>query len=255
MTLFNGKSARIPSKQEIKELKKQKRSRERLWKKQVQEEEAAEQKEQTKADKQSGRDKYISTQSLQQSSTQLLKQVMAEQRISVKGNDIFNAVLKAQLGKKFARETRVDRHRILAIACAVYHQLALKPNPKKALHKLAGSVGVNIDRISGPCRIIIDCLVDYGASKKERLANRQYAARDARALRYIVRTGMSLDDVMNPAKGESISVWADREAEYRSGKRAAAKPAKKAPDKEVLPEPLTRPACNPFPRPARLQRD
>jgi hypothetical protein len=44
--------------------------------------------------------------------------------------------------------------------------------------------------------------------------------------------------VMNPAKGENITVWAKREADYRSGKRAAAKPVRKGPDKGDLVKPL-----------------
>jgi hypothetical protein len=36
---------------------------------------------------------------------------------------------------------------------------------------------------------------------------------------------MSPYDVMHPAKGENVTVWAKREADHRSGKRAAANPS------------------------------
>jgi hypothetical protein len=236
--LFNGKPLRIPSKEEIEELKKQARRKKRQWKREVAEEEAAEQQLPGKADKHDIRKKYKSSARLKKEADELLKKVMVQQKISVKGGDIFKALLKGKLGKKFARETRADRLKILAIGAAAYHQIACKRNPKEALHELAESVGVTINRITDPCRIIVDCLVDYGASKKERLANRQFAARDARALSHIVRTGMSPYDVMNPAKGESISKWADREAEHRSRKKAALKPAKKGPDSDGSIQPL-----------------
>jgi hypothetical protein len=43
---------------------------------------------------------------------------------------------------------------------------------------------------------------------------------------------------MKPPKGESVTVWADRESEYRSGLRPANKRAKKGPDSEVSIEPV-----------------
>lgn len=235
--LFNGKPPRIPSKQEIEELKKQARRKKRQWKREVAEEEAAEQQSLGKAHKPDTRQKYKSSPRLKKEADELLKKVMVQQKISVKGGDIFKALLKGKLGKKFARETRADRLKILAIGAAAYHQIATKQSPKEALRELAESVGVTVDRITDPCRIIVDCLVDYGVSKEERLANRQFAARDARALSFIIRTGMSPYDVMSPAKGESISKWADREAEHRSNRKAAVKPARKRPDSHVSNQP------------------
>ena len=107
-------------------------------------------------------------------------------------------------------------------------------NPKKALEQLAASVDLDLTRISDPCRVIVESLIDYGGSKDEKTANRQYAARDARALSYIVRKGMDPLEVAKPAKGETLTVWANREAEYRLAQRPAAKRAQKGPAAAVL---------------------
>ena len=118
---------------------------------------------------------------------------------------------------------------MLAAGCAVYHQICSQPNPEKALKRLAASVDLDLARISDPCRVIVEFLIDYGGSKDEKTANRQYAARDARALSYIVRKGMDPLEVAKPAKGETLTKWADREAAYRSARRPTAKRAKKGP--------------------------
>jgi hypothetical protein len=161
-------------------------------------------------------------------------QTMNELNIPVKGKKLFAAVLKAKLGKRFYREKRREKLRILAAGCAVYHELASQLNPKKGLEQLAASVGLELTRISDPCRVIVECLIDYGGSKDEKTANRQYAARDARALSYIVRKGMDPLEVAKPAKGETLTVWANREAEYRLAQRPAAKRAQNGPAAAVL---------------------
>lgn len=236
--ILTGKLQRVPSKSEIKEIIR-KRSHEKRREKECEQAEDAEQKKlQDKANKSTGQNKFLSNDSLRKASSEILKQAMKEWKIPFIGKNILEGVIEAKIGKRLSRQRRVDKRKNLAIGAAVYHQIAAHRNPRKILHKLAESVGVNIDRISDPCRIIVECFVDYGATKEEKLATRQYAATDARALRHIVRTGMTPHDVMNPAKGENITVWAKREADYRSGKRAAAKPVKKGPDKGDLVETL-----------------
>jgi hypothetical protein len=184
---------------------------------------------QFEAGKRSAKAKFKSNEKLQKASQKLLIQTMSELNIPVKGKKLFAAVLKAKLGKRFYQEKRRDKLRILATGCAVYHELASQLNPKKALEQLAASVDLDLTRISDPCRVIVESLIDYGGSKDEKAANRQYAARDARALSYIVRKGMDPLDVAKPANGETLTKWADREATYRLARRPAAKRAKKGP--------------------------
>jgi hypothetical protein len=193
------------------------------------------------ADKHGAKGKFKSNDKLQKAAQKLLMQTMTELNVPVKGKKLFAAVLKAQLGKRFYREKRRDKLRILATGCAVYHELASQLNPKKALEQLAASVGLDTKRISDPCRVIAESLIDYGGSKDEKTANRQYAARDARALSYIVRKGMDPLEVAKPANGETLTKWADREAAYRLAQRPAAKRAQKGPAAAVLaPRPLDR---------------
>ena len=191
-------------------------------------------KKQFQADKGSAKGKFKSNEKLQKAAQKLLIQTMNELNVPVKGKKLFAAVLKAQLGKRFYREKRRDKLRILATGCAVYHELASQLNPKKALEQLAASVGLDLARISDPCRVIVESLIDYGGSKDEKTANRQYAARDARALSYIVRKGMNPLEVAKPANGETLTVWANREAEYRLARSPAAKRAEKGPRAAVL---------------------
>jgi hypothetical protein len=191
-------------------------------------------KKQFQADKGSAKSKFKSNDKLQKAAQKLLMQTMTEVNVPVKGKKLFAAVLKAQLGKRFYQEKRRDKLRILATGCAVYHELASQLNPKKALEQLAASVDLDPARISDPCRVIVESLIDYGGNKDEKTANRQYAARDARALSYIVRKGMDPLEVAKPANGETPTKWADREAAYRLAQRPAAKPASKGPVAAVL---------------------
>jgi hypothetical protein len=191
-------------------------------------------KRQFQADKGSGKRKFKSNEKLQKASQKLLIQTMNELNVPVKGKKLFAAVLEAQLGKRFYREKRRDKLRILATGCAVYHELASQLNPKKALEQLAASVGLDLTRISDPCRVIVESLIDYGGTQDEKTANRQYAARDARALSYIVRKGMDPLEVAKPANGETVTKWADREAAYRLARKPAAKRAQNGPAAAVL---------------------
>jgi pimeloyl-CoA synthetase len=143
-------------------------------------------KKQFQADIHAEKCKFKSSEKLQKAAQKLLIQTMTGLNIPVKGKKLFipvkgkklfAAVLKAQLGKRFYREKRRDKLRILATGCAVYHELAAQLNPKKALEQLAASVGLDTERISDPCRVIVESLIDYGGSKDEKTANRQYAAR------------------------------------------------------------------------------
>jgi hypothetical protein len=191
-------------------------------------------KKQFQADKGSAKGKFKSNEKLRKASQKLLFQTMTELNVPVKGKKLFAAVLEAQLGKRFYREKRKDKLKVLAAGCAVYHQICSQPNPENALKRLAASVDLDLTRISDPCRVIVETLIDYGGSKDEKTANRQYAARDARALSYIVRKGMDPLDVAKPASGETLTVWADREAAYRLAGRPAAKRAQKGPATPVL---------------------
>ena len=191
-------------------------------------------KKQFHADIRNAKAKFKSTEKLQKASQRLLMQTMNELNIPVKWKKLFAAVLAAQLGKRFYREKRRDKLRILATGCAVYHELASQLNPKKALEQLAASVDLDLTRISDPCRVIVECLIDYGGSKDEKTANRQYAARDARALSYIVRKGMDPQQVAKPANGETLTKWAEREAAYRLAQRPSGKRAEKGPGAAVL---------------------
>lgn len=166
---------------------------------------------------------------LQASSEKLLRDYLAKCNAKFKGRDLLSTVMKADLGGRFSRKRRADNNLILAIGCALFHQICKQKNSSKALHLLAKSAGVAIKRISDPCRIIVDSLIDYGSTQEEKNANRQYAARDARALRYLVREGYDPHDVMRPADGENVTIWAEREAAYRSKQRSRVKPRKKAP--------------------------
>ena len=186
-------------------------------------------RKQFQSDKRSEKGKFKSNERLQKASQKLLIQTMNELNIPVNGKKLFAAVLKAKLGKRFYREKRADKLRILATGCAVYHELASQVNPKKALEQLAASVGLDLTRISDPCRVIVESLIDYGGGKDEKTANRQFAARDARALSYIVRKGMDPLEVAKPGSGESLTIWANREAEHRLAQRPAAKRASKEP--------------------------
>jgi hypothetical protein len=136
------------------------------------------------------RAKFQSSQKLQQASEKMLKELLAEYKINTKPSNVFSAVLKAKLGKKFYQEKRKDKLKVLAAGCALYHAICKQPNPKDALDRFAASMDVDLPRASDPCRIIVEGSVDYGGTKDERTRNRQFVARDARVLRYVVRTGL-----------------------------------------------------------------
>lgn len=237
MGLYSNKPLCTPSP----ELLKQRRIQERIRRKLEDEQErvlgADEKKKKLRSEKRKRPPDFKTNAGLQASSHKLLRSLLAEYKIKATSRNIFAAVLKAKLGRRFSRQKRADKLRILACGCAVYHELAAQPNPQKAVQLLAESMGVNIGRISDPCRIIVEFLIDYGSSQEEKARNRQFAAIDAKALNYVVREGMTPQQVLTPAKGESLTVWADREAEHRSRQRPARKRAQKAPAAAVLPAP------------------
>ena len=136
------------------------------------------------------------------------------------GDDLFGAVRNAKLGKKFYHKKRSDQRKALAAGCALYHVISCENDSVAALRRLAKSMNVDLPRTSDPCRIIVECLTDYGATPDERTLNRQFAARDARALRYVIRLKMEPQQIKKPEKGESITKWANREAEYRKPRKA-----------------------------------
>jgi hypothetical protein len=178
--------------------------------------------------------KFQSNAELQAASEKMLKELLAEYKIDVKDSSLFSAILEAKLGKRFHQERRKDKLKVLAAGCALYHTVCQQPDPKEALQRLAASMDVDLPRTSDPCRIIVEALVDYGGTKDEKTRNRQFAARDARALRYVIRTDLDPAQVAKPAKGETITKWADREAAYRAqqnpaGARRQQAPARSAP--------------------------
>jgi hypothetical protein len=177
-------------------------------------------KERIEAEKHKASLKFKSSQKLQQASEKMLRELLAEYKINTKCRNIFSVVLKAKFGKKFYQEKRRDKLKVLAAGCALYHAICKQPDPKEALQRFAASMEVDLPRTSDPCRVIVEGLVDYGGTKDERTRNRQFAARDARALRYVVRTGLDPAHVAKPAKGETITKWADREAVYRSQQKS-----------------------------------
>jgi len=145
----------------------------------------------------------------------MLKRLLAEYGQAAHG-DLFGAVLRAKLGEKFYQKKRADKLKVLAAGCAVYHAICAQDVPLDALKRLAASMGVDLPRTLDPCRIIVECLIDYGGTKDEKSLNRQFAARDARALSYVIRTKMDPQLVKKPEKGQNITNWEKWEGEYRA---------------------------------------
>jgi hypothetical protein len=154
----------------------------------------------------------------------LLKGLLEKYGSTTTRHDIFKGLLKAKLSEKFRRMQRKHRQKALAVASAVYHVIFCKPNPPAALHTLVKRMNVSPPRGSDPCRMIIECLFDYGSTAEERTHNRQYACADANALRYIIRKGIEPQKVLAPDEGESITNWARREAQFRRQKTASDTP-------------------------------
>ena len=136
------------------------------------------------------------------------------------GDDLFGAVLNAELGKKFCHKRRVDQLKALAAGCGLYHLTLRENDSAAALQRLAKSMNVDLPPTSDPYRIIVECLIDYGPTKAERTLNRQFAARDARALSYVIRNKMEPQRITKPEDGASITKWANLEAEYRKSRKA-----------------------------------
>ena len=151
----------------------------------------------------------------------LLKGLLEKYGSTRTKGDIFKGLLKAKLSEKFRRMQRKHRQKALAVASAMYHIISRKPNPPAALHTLVKRMNVSPPRGSDPCRMLVECLFDYGSTAEERAHNRQYAGTDANALRYIIRKGIEPQKVLAPDERESITKWAKREAKYRRQKMAS----------------------------------
>jgi hypothetical protein len=158
---------------------------------------------------------FMSNKNLQGRSQKMLRQLLKDNRKPITESDILGSVLDANFGKKFLLKKRADQRKCLAIGCAIYHAIAASKDPEDAFERLKQSAGLNQLRTHEPCAIIVHSLVDYGDTKDEKRRNRQYAARDARALSYIVRKRMAPQEVEDPEKGETMTKWAQRESAYR----------------------------------------
>lgn len=234
--LHTGKLEKLPTQEDMQKAKSKNLADKRRQYKRDQAEQREQQKIQDKNDNRKARDKFNTTPELQESTSKLLKEIMAERKITVKDGGIFDAFVQEKLGKKLIREARSNKNKVLAVGSAVYHELAAQKNSVEALHRLAESAGVEVNRITDRPRIIIECLVDYGS--KGRSDDRQFVARDARALSWVIRQKMTPDEIMKPKPGENITVWAKREAGYRSQQKAQTKARKKAPEKPLVDQPL-----------------
>ena len=133
-------------------------------------------------------------------SEELLKSLLEKYGSTTTRDDIFKGLLKAKLSEKFRRMQRKHRQKALAVASAMYHIISRKPNPPAALHTLVKRMNVSPPRGSDPCRMIVECLFDYGSTPEERTHNRQYACADANALRYIIRKGIEPQKVLAPER-------------------------------------------------------
>jgi hypothetical protein len=171
--------------------------------------------------------KFESNHRLQVLSETMLKCLLAEYGLVAHG-DLFGAVLRAKLGEKFYQEKRADKLKVLAAGCAVYHAICAQHVPLDALKRLADSMDVDLPRTLDPCKIIVECLIDYGGTRDEKRRNRQFAARDARALSYVIRTGMDPRQVKEPEKGQNITKWANWEGEFRAQQKPSRARSEKA---------------------------
>jgi hypothetical protein len=151
-------------------------------------------------------------------SEEMLKGLLDKYGRETAGDDLFRAVLNAKLGDRFRQ--RAHRRKVLAAGSALHHIIARRIHPETALQTLVKRMNVIPPRGSDWCRIIVECLFDYGGTTDERTRNRQYACSDANALRYIVRKGIEPQKVLTPEAGESITKWAKREAKYRRPEKA-----------------------------------
>jgi len=149
-----------------------------------------------------------------------MKDLLDKYGREITGDDLFKAVLNAKLGDRFRRMQRAHRRKALAAGTALYYIISRKDDPEAALQVLVKRTNVIPPRDSDRCRIIVECLFDYGSTTDEKTRNRQYACTDANALRYLIRKGIEPQKALEPEQGESITKWADLEAEYRKSRKA-----------------------------------
>lgn len=146
----------------------------------------------------------------------LLKKLVEQEDGEIKKNKLIEAVRAVNLGRRLRRTQRQHRRKALAAAAALYHVIANSKAPEATLESIVKSTKVVPPRGADNFRTIVECCFDYGTTPEERIRNRQYAASDANALRYIVRNKMDPNEVEKDQMGESPTKWAKMELEFQA---------------------------------------
>ena len=160
--------------------------------------------------------KWVTNPRMIASSEIVLKKLGNEYDYSVKSSNLIGAVIREKIGNRLRRTQRKNRREAFALAAAVYHLLANENDPAEKLKKVVEAANAKPPRGADECRSLVECFFHYGTTQQERNRNRQYAATDAHALRYVVRTGMEPEAVLKPEKNQTPTKWAKAEIEFRS---------------------------------------
>ncbi len=139
-------------------------------------------------------------------------------------DDVIRKVYESRIAQALVRTSHAKYHEAISLALALYYAVLATENPEATLKRLIKETGQKPTTHTSAAQIVVQAVINYGETKKERQANRRLASRDAAAVRYLAERGIFPDEVVDlgRVKGEGLEAWA--------GAKPCIKPRKKASD-------------------------
>jgi hypothetical protein len=139
-------------------------------------------------------------------------------------DDVLREVYERKIAQALVRTSHAKYHEAIGLALALYYAVLATENPEATLKRLIKETDQKPTKRTSAAQIVVQAVINYGETKKERQANRRVASRDAAAVSYLAEHGISPDEVVDlgKKKGEGLEAWA--------GAKPCIKPRKKASD-------------------------
>jgi hypothetical protein len=120
--------------------------------------------------------------------------------------EVLDELHRKKLGQLFVRKSRENYLEAIKLALALYYSVQNEPT---ALQGLAAEAKFRVTKRTDAAQIAVRVIIDYGRTDEERRTNRQFASRDALALKHLAKQGIAPDQVVELGKriGQGLEAW------------------------------------------------
>lgn len=129
--------------------------------------------------------------------------------------EVLDELHRKKLGQLFVRKSRENYLEAIKLALALYYSVQNEP---AALQGLAAEANYRVTKRTDAAQIAVRVIIDYGRTDEERRTNRQFASRDALALKHLAKQGIAPDQVVELGKriGQGLEAWGRTNRRQRS---------------------------------------